>query len=57
MSCGTAYNHNPWDAKMHDIRDKQWSDVHQTFVAKMQTSWFVSIVSRYVPVADELEGY
>lgn len=45
MSYGVKCYTVPWNAKEHDIRDKEWSDIDQAYRAVNQTSWFVHIVS------------
>jgi hypothetical protein len=45
MSYGVQYVEEPWEAKRHDIRDRDWCEISQKFVAINQTHWFVRIVS------------
>lgn len=45
MSYGVKCCQVPWNAKDHDIRDKEWSNIDQGYKAVNQTSWFVRIVS------------
>ncbi|KAK1250374.1 hypothetical protein MKX08_010377 [Trichoderma sp. CBMAI-0020] len=41
------------NAKKHDIRDKEWSDIHQAYRAMNQTSWFVRI-GETIPVGNSI---
>ncbi|PON21805.1 hypothetical protein TGAM01_v209392 [Trichoderma gamsii] len=51
MSYGVKCDRVPWNAKDHDIRDKEWSDIDQAYKAVNQTSWFVRI-GETIPVGD-----
>ncbi|EHK40875.1 uncharacterized protein TrAtP1_004241 [Trichoderma atroviride] len=57
MSYGVKCYTTPWNAKEHDIRDKEWSDIHQAYRAANQTSWFVRI-GETIPVGQSIsKGY
>ncbi|KNA96285.1 hypothetical protein FOXG_01548 [Fusarium oxysporum f. sp. lycopersici 4287] len=52
-SYGTLVNILPFDAKVHDAKDRVWDDGQQKFLAVEQARWFVEIgdsVSTYDPV-------
>ncbi|CAG9937945.1 unnamed protein product [Clonostachys rosea f. rosea IK726] len=42
-SYGTTVNIIPWDASMHDSRDRLWCPIQQNFLAVSQTQWFLRI--------------
>jgi hypothetical protein len=48
-SYGTTCNILPWEAEIHDTRDKAWCPIQQDFLAVDQMHWFVKIVSSPQP--------
>jgi hypothetical protein len=43
-SYGTTCNILPWEAELHDTRDRAWCPIQQDFLAVDQMHWFVKIV-------------